>query len=178
MSDPASETVALVLIGDELLSGHTSDANGPWLGRRLTDEGFRVVSATVAPDDVDAILLAVERGLVDARAVLVTGGLGPTSDDVTRLALTRMFAGRVQAEIPNAVGSEPGMRFDLGKRVVYAVPGVPAEMRSIVDGHVLPELIATATSLPVCATRSLVVVGMPEPQIAQLLSPVEAYLAD
>ena len=42
MSDLASETVALVLIGDELLTGHTTDTNGPWLGRRLTDEGFRV----------------------------------------------------------------------------------------------------------------------------------------
>ncbi len=178
MSDLASETVALVLIGDELLTGHTTDTNGPWLGRRLTDEGFRVVSATVAPDDVDAILLAVERGLVDARAVLVTGGLGPTSDDVTRPALTQMFAGQVQSEIPNAVGSEPGMRFDVGKRVVYAVPGVPAEMRSFVDGHVLPELVAAATALAGRATRSLVVVGMPEPQIAQLLAPVEDYLAD
>ncbi len=177
MSDPASDTVALVLVGDELLTGHTNDTNGPWLGQRLTDEGFRVVSATVASDDADAVAAAVERGLADARAVLVTGGLGPTSDDVTRLALARLFAGQVPAELPNTVGSEAGARFDRGVRVVYAVPGVPAEMRSIVDGQVLPELVATAGALPGRTTRSLVVVGMPEPQIARLLAPVEAHLA-
>jgi nicotinamide-nucleotide amidase len=176
-TDPASNTVALVLIGDELLSGHTSDANGPWLGRRLTDEGFRVVSVTTAPDDVAAVVAATERGLADARAVLLTGGLGPTSDDVTRIALRRLAAGQVQAELANEVGSEAGARLQRGGGVVFAVPGVPAEMRSMVDGQVLPELIAATGGLSAPAVRSLVVIGMPEPRIAELLAPVEAELA-
>jgi nicotinamide-nucleotide amidase len=175
--DPASDTVALVLVGDELLTGYTTDANGPWLGRRLTGEGFRVVSATVVPDAVEAVVAAVERGLADARAVLMTGGLGPTSDDVTRTALRRVAAGRVQAELPNTVGAEAGARIERGNSVVYAVPGVPAEMRSMVDGQVLPELRSAAGELSGSAIRSLVVVGMPEPRIAQLLAPVEAQLA-
>jgi nicotinamide-nucleotide amidase len=177
MSEPALNTVAVVLVGDELLIGHTSDTNGPWLGRRLTDRGFRVVSATVAPDDVHAVVVAVERGLADARAVLVTGGLGVTSDDVTRTALARVFAGLEPAKLPNPVGSESGACFDRGTRVVYAMPGVPAEMRAIVDNQVLPELVAAAGALAERAARSLVVVGMSEPQIAKLLAPVEADLA-
>jgi nicotinamide-nucleotide amidase len=174
-TDPAAGTVALVLIGDELLSGHTRDANGPWLGRRLTGEGFRVVSATTTPDDVEAVVAAVQRGLAEARAVLVTGGLGPTSDDVTRIALQQVAADQVQ-ELANDVGSEAGARVQRGNGVVYAVPGVPAEMRSMIDGQVLPELIATTGGLSARAVRSLVVVGMPEPRIAELLAPVEAEL--
>jgi nicotinamide-nucleotide amidase len=177
MPGPAPDTVALVLVGAELLTGHTTDANGPWLGRRLTGEGFRVVSATVVPDAVVAVVAAVERGLADARAVLVTGGLGPTSDDVTRTALRRVAAGRLQAELPNTVGSEAGARIERGNGVVYAVPGVPAEMRSMVDGQVLPELRSAAGELSAPAIRSLVVVGMPEPRIAGLLAPLEAQLA-
>jgi nicotinamide-nucleotide amidase len=175
-TDPVAGTVALVLIGDELLNGHTRDANGPWLGRRLTGEGFRVVSATTTPDDVEAVVAAVQRGLADARAVLLTGGLGPTSDDVTRIALQRVAAGQVQEELANDIGSEAGARIQRGNGVVYAVPGVPAEMRSMVDGQVLPELIAATGGLSVPAVRSLVVVGMPEPHIAELLAPVEAQL--
>ena len=176
-TEPAADTVALVLIGDELLSGHTSDANGPWLGRRLTDQGFRVVSAMTTPDNVEAVVVAVERGLADARTVLVTGGLGPTNDDVTRTALQRLAASRVQAELANELGSESGARIRRGNAVVYAVPGVPAEMRSMVDRQVLPELVAATRGLSAPAFRSLIVIGMPEPRIAELLAPVEAQLA-
>jgi nicotinamide-nucleotide amidase len=177
MTQPASDTVALVLIGDELLSAHTEDTNGPWLRRRLADTGFRVVSAVISPDDVEAVVAAVEGGLADARAVLVTGGLGPTSDDVTRAALERVAVGELQTELPNAVGAETGLRFERDGNVVYAMPGVPAEMRSMVVEQVLPELVAAAGQLPERVTRSLLVVGMGEPGIAELLAPVAADLA-
>ena len=90
MTSSAPNTVALVLVGDELLTGHTIDTNGPWLGRRLTEEGLQVGAAIIAPDDADAAVRAIEHGLEAARAVLVTGGLGPTPDDVTRAALARL----------------------------------------------------------------------------------------
>jgi nicotinamide-nucleotide amidase len=56
---------------------------------------------------------------------------------------------------------------------VYAVPGVPAEMRSMIEGQVLEELVAAAGELPQRVTRSLVVVGLGEPRVAELLAPVE-----
>ncbi len=83
-------TVALVVVGDELLSGRVSDTNAGWLGRFLADHGLPVVSTFHVGDDVEATVKAVRRGLDDASYVIVTGGLGPTSDDVTRLALARL----------------------------------------------------------------------------------------
>jgi nicotinamide-nucleotide amidase len=177
VTTPAPDTVALVLVGDELLTGHTGDTNGRWLGRRLTAEGLRVVSATVVPDDVDTIVLAVQRGLTDARVVVVTGGLGPTDDDVTRAALARLAGGRPAVKLPNGVGSEPGARVVRDRGVVYAVPGVPAEMRSMVEQHVLGELVSAAGATSPVATHSLVVVGMAEARIAELLASVGAQLA-
>jgi nicotinamide-nucleotide amidase len=173
---PASDTVALVLVGNELLIGHTSDINGPWLGRRLTEAGLRVVAATIAPDAVDAVARAIGHGLEAARAVVVTGGLGPTADDVTRAALERLATGWLRTELANAVGSEPGVRLESQRGVVFAVPGVPEEMRSLVDRHVLPEIVASAGALAPRSSRSLVVVGLAEAQVAELLAPVEEYL--
>ena len=176
MIGPAADTVALVLVGNELLVGHTIDTNGPWLGRRLTEVGLRVVAATIAPDDPDAVGQVLLQGLQAARAVVVTGGLGPTTDDVTRAALARFATGWRSTELANDVGSEPGVRLESRRGVIFAVPGVPAEMRSIVDRHVLPEIVASAGELLPRSIRSLVVVGMAEPQVAEILAPVEEDL--
>jgi nicotinamide-nucleotide amidase len=165
--------VALVLVGDELLAGHVTDTNGPWLGRRLAEAGLEVVSSAYAPDEPDAVVKAVERALDDAPAVVVTGGLGTTSDDVTRLALARVSNGLSVRALPNGRGIEQGVRLDLGQGTVYAVPGVPAEMAAMVEKHVLPALLARAGALPPRTTRSLLVVGPGERQIADLLSPLE-----
>ena len=178
MTSSAPNTVALVLVGDELLTGHTIDTNGPWLGRRLTEAGLQVGAATIAPDDADAVVRAIEHGLEAARAVLVTGGLGPTPDDVTRAALARLPGHWVNAELANDVGIEPGARLESSRAVVYAVPGVPAEMRAMVSGQVLPEIVTAAEPVSPRSTRSLIVVGLPESRVAELLTPVREYLGD
>ncbi|HSK56861.1 MAG TPA: CinA family nicotinamide mononucleotide deamidase-related protein [Jiangellales bacterium] len=214
MSRRAGESVALVLVGDELLLGHVVDGNAAWLGRRLDDAGLRVVSSAHAPDDIEAIARAVRRAAEDAPAVVVTGGLGPTSDDVTREALARVaatplvrdadvertirawYAGRDapvppaalrMAELPagartlgNGTGSAPGVTMELdgpSPAVVHAVPGVPGEMRAMVEELVLPDLVHRAGSLPAVATRTLLVVGLGESAVAARLAPLEATLA-
>ncbi len=176
MIGAAPDTVALVLVGNELLIGHTLDTNGPWLSRRLTEAGLRVVAATIAPDDTDAVARALGQALEAARAVVVTGGLGPTADDVTRAALARFATGWLSTELANDVGSERGVRLASHRGVVFAVPGVPAEMRSIVDRHVLPDIVASAGELVPRSTRSLVIVGLAEPQVAGILAPIEEDL--
>lgn len=82
-------TVALLSIGTELTRGEIVNTNAAWLGAELTAAGFNVSVAEVAPDSADAIAAAVRRLASGARLVVATGGLGPTTDDLTALAAAR-----------------------------------------------------------------------------------------
>lgn len=83
-------TVELVNTGTELLLGNVVNTNAAWLGQKLFSIGWRVSRQTVVPDG-DAILSALREASARSCVVLVTGGLGPTSDDVTRDALAALF---------------------------------------------------------------------------------------
>lgn len=75
--------VAIVTVGDELLVGDTVNTNAAWLGERLDDRGVTVARVTVLPDDVSEIARVVNEYRAAHDAVVVTGGLGPTHDDLT-----------------------------------------------------------------------------------------------
>lgn len=222
------DAVALVLAGDELLRGDVADSNGAWLSRVLTVSGLRVVAAMQCADDIAATVASLRRALADAPSVIVSGGLGPTPDDVTRPALAELagvplrrdadavasmqawYARRgaavpetswPMADLPtgavairNDQGSAPGVRLDVAPGlergaggagehgVVYAVPGVPAEMRAMIQRHVLGDLVLRVGELPPQATRVLHVSGLGESQVAELLAGLEpgvevSYLA-
>lgn len=222
------DAVSIVLAGDELLRGDVVDSNGAWLSRMLTGAGLRVVSVMQCADDIPATVASLRRALADAPSVIVSGGLGPTPDDVTRQALADLAgvplrrdaeaaasmeewyarrgaavpdASRPMADLPagaaaihNDHGSAPGVRLDIrvgleaaaagaGEHgVVYAVPGVPAELRAVVEQHVLSDLVTRAGRLPLRATRVLHVSGLGESQVAELLAGLEpgievSYLA-
>ena len=79
----------IVAVGDELLAGAHPDLNSPFLARRLVEEGRRVVRVFVVGDDEAAIAEAVGRAAEGAELVFVSGGLGPTLDDVTRHGVAR-----------------------------------------------------------------------------------------
>lgn len=79
----------LVAVGDELLCGSTVDRNSPWLAAALQENDFTSLRTTVVGDDVQALAEALADGLSRARLVVVTGGLGPTEDDLTRHAAAR-----------------------------------------------------------------------------------------
>jgi len=83
-------SVALVLVGDELLDGRLRDSNGAWLITRLRDCGCRVDGVVIVPDDKDRIVAALRSAAANAALVLVSGGLGPTVDDLTRDALAQL----------------------------------------------------------------------------------------
>jgi len=78
---------ALLSIGDELALGQTQDTNARWLAGRLAERGVRCTQFRLVPDDLDAQRRALLELAADADLVLVTGGLGPTDDDLTRDAL-------------------------------------------------------------------------------------------
>jgi nicotinamide-nucleotide amidase len=83
--------VELITIGDELLLGFTIDTNGAFLARKLAERGVAMVRRTSVGDTIEAIVGAVREALDRTGAVITTGGLGPTSDDLSRDAIARVF---------------------------------------------------------------------------------------
>jgi molybdenum cofactor synthesis domain-containing protein len=83
--------VALVTVGDELLSGDTENTNATWLARQLTERGATVTRMLTIPDDRALIAHWVRDWADDFDAVIVTGGLGDTPDDVTIEAVADAF---------------------------------------------------------------------------------------
>ncbi len=204
--------VAVVAVGDELLLGEVVNGNLAWTGQTLASAGLEVVRGYEVGDDVGAMLDVLRSALAAADAVIVTGGLGPTSDDRTRAALAALAGvplrvdpdllagldrwyrerGRpkpstvdVQAERPegarvivNPTGTAPGLEVEVGGRRVYAVPGVPAEMRPMVSGDVVPALRRLAGMPPALVTVQLRVAVVGESLVAQRLQPIEADLPE
>ena len=203
--------VEIVAVGDELLSGAVVNGNAAWLGEALTGAGFDVARGSVVGDGTTDIVAVVTSAIWHADAVVVTGGLGPTSDDRTREALAtsagvpmgrdgeaerriRAFYAapgrpRLRAEslrmadvpagatlLPNPVGSAPGLLAEIDGCPVYAVPGVPAEMRGMVTESVLPDLARRAGRPDVIITRTLRTAVAYESGVAERLRPFEAGL--
>ena len=88
---PRTVTAALIIIGDEILSGRTRDANLAFLGRRLNELGIRLREVRVVADDEDAIVAAVNACRAAFDYVFTTGGIGPTHDDITAAAIAKAF---------------------------------------------------------------------------------------
>ena len=83
--------VEIITIGDEILIGQIVDTNSAWMARELNKDGFRVHQITTVSDDEEHILKAVEGAFSRADIVLMTGGLGPTKDDITKQTLCKYF---------------------------------------------------------------------------------------
>jgi nicotinamide-nucleotide amidase len=200
----------LVTIGTELLLGFTIDSNSAHIGRVLADAGIRVARRTTVPDDADAIRSAVSAALARTGAVLTTGGLGPTRDDLSKKVVADVFgwplrfeesvwedicarfrrmgrepspANRCQAEVPegalvlaNQWGTAPGLWLEGQPGLVIMLPGVPREMRKLLDQVVMPKLVSRGSGRVI---RSAVVrtTGIPESTLGALVAPVEDTLA-
>jgi molybdenum cofactor synthesis domain-containing protein len=146
-------TAAILIVGDEVLSGEVADANGPFLVRAFGAAGVTVARIVVVPDHEESIVAELARLLAMADAVVVSGGIGPTHDDVTRPAVARALgvpletheeAERLVREIygSRTTDSELAMaRLPSGARLlrgprlgtigfaagpVYVLPGVPS----------------------------------------------------
>lgn len=94
-------SAAVLLVGDELLSGRRRDANGVWMARRIAELGVRLHEIRVVSDDVEALAAAVQSIATDVDWILLSGGLGPTVDDVTREGIARAL-GETMREDPEA----------------------------------------------------------------------------
>jgi molybdenum cofactor synthesis domain-containing protein len=153
--------VAVVNVGDEILAGDTTNTNATWLCDRLDERGVAVERVTVVPDRVGDIARLVNEYRAEYDAVIVTGGLGPTHDDVTMDGVAAAFGRNVErnADAVEWLVDHGGYaRDDLvegtshlpaGARVlhnevgvapgcvvddeVYVLPGVPGEMKAMFE---------------------------------------------
>ncbi len=89
--DAASPTACVLLIGNELLSGKTQDANLQYLGSELAELGIRLAEARVLPDDQDVIVATLNECREQFDYVFTTGGIGPTHDDITAQCIATAF---------------------------------------------------------------------------------------
>ena len=83
--------IEIITIGDELLIGQVVDTNSAWMSKRLSEAGFDVIYITSIKDEYNSILKAIEEGFKRADVLLMTGGNGPTKDDITKNTLCDYF---------------------------------------------------------------------------------------
>lgn len=86
-----SPLVEIITIGDEILIGQIVDTNSAWMARELNKDGFRICQITSVSDNEDHIQEALDNAFRRADIVLMTGGLGPTKDDITKQTLCKYF---------------------------------------------------------------------------------------
>ena len=92
---PRTVTAAVLIIGNEILSGRTKDANLAWLAEHLNAIGIRVLEARVVADVPDSIIAAVNETRSRFDYVFTTGGIGPTHDDITSECVARAFGAKL-----------------------------------------------------------------------------------
>ena len=83
--------IGLITIGNELLSGFTVNTNSSWIGKSLIEVGVSITWHLTLKDDANQIKLALDNLPKDCKALLVTGGLGPTHDDITQKTLFEYY---------------------------------------------------------------------------------------
>lgn len=90
--------IDLILIGNELLIGQVVDTNSVWLGQELSKIGIRIHAKHTVPDQADDITRVLEESLKNVDGVIITGGLGPTNDDITKKVLADFFGAKTYKE--------------------------------------------------------------------------------
>ncbi|MCP4708091.1 MAG: competence/damage-inducible protein A, partial [Planctomycetes bacterium] len=91
----------ILSIGDELVLGQTVDTNAAWLSEALAELGIVVSEHVTVADSIDAIMKQLQRCGAEADVIIATGGLGPTTDDLTRLALAQLLGKPLQLHEPS-----------------------------------------------------------------------------
>jgi nicotinamide-nucleotide amidase len=198
----------IIAIGDELTTGQRLDTNSQWLAERLTECGVEVAFHTTIGDNLADNVAAFQAAVRRVEVVVVTGGLGPTADDLTREALAAMagvglvrdeaslkhiralFASRgrsmpernaIQADfpagatpIPNEYGTAPGIDLRLEPATgppcaVFALPGVPAEMKPMWAAYVAPVIESLQPARQIIRHHRIKCFGVGESQLEAML---------
>lgn len=201
---------SIITIGDELLIGQVIDTNSAWMAQHLNRAGFSVSRRIAVGDIVDDIRNALDEEIHSADIILITGGLGPTADDITKPLLCQYFGANMiinnealenvkylfqevfkrdlternlkQAEVPdnciviqNKRGTAPGMWFEKNGKIFVSMPGVPHEMKGMMETYVIPSL-QNRFDIPIISHRTLLTFGVGESFIADLVKDFEDSL--
>ncbi len=166
--------IEIIAVGDELLRGYYMENNSAYISRMLGSIGIGASRISVVPDDTKVIAEVISEAVSRSGVVVVTGGLGPTVDDVTREAAIEALGGGVEVRedilaaierryeaigkkapggyrghvvipagadvLANSIGAAPGLKIERDGKLLYLLPGVPAEMRDMFVSKVLPDL--------------------------------------
>lgn len=179
-------TARLVITGEELVTGKTADVNGPFMAAALTGLGVRVTGIRLVGDGLDEVTHAISAAADAADLVIVSGGLGPTGDDITRTAIGKALDlplvevappdGHQPQPVPdgaeligNPRGSAAGLWIEHGDAVLAALPGVPWELSAM-----WPEVLRRVTRMldgTPLHTLTLRTVGLYEREAEDLIRP-------
>ena len=203
---------SIITIGDELLIGQVVDTNSAWMAQELNKIGVWMHRRVAVGDVWNDIWKALDEEGAASDIILITGGLGPTADDITKPLLCEYFGGKMimheetlahvtylfehvfkrpmplldvnrrQAEVPdvavvlkNYTGTAPGMMFEKNGKIFISMPGVPHEMKGIVEKHVLP-LLKQRFDLPYIGHRTLLTMGIGESFLSEKIKGFESSL--
>lgn len=201
--------ISLINIGHELLNGRITNTNASKLGALLQKAGYLLSKTVVIPDTPAMIRQTIEEEWATHDVVLISGGLGPTNDDMTKNVLADWWGTnleehgptleflyqryaergrsmnpntRAQAMVPvgaevlhNPVGTAPGLAFSKEGKWLAAMPGVPFELLTMVEGHILPYL-RRAYPGNIYLKSVLRMHNVSESEIAILLEDIESTL--
>ena len=199
----------IITIGDEILIGQIVDTNSAWISQRLNETGITVGSKISVADDRAQITSTIDEALQNNDLVIVTGGLGPTKDDITKKTLADYFGSKLvrheptyefirtlmtkrgiafnelnqaQALVPecctvlmNHNGTAPGMWFERGGKILVSLPGVPFEMKPLIEDEVLPR-IREHFALRSVVHKTAITFGLAESALALKIAPWEDAL--
>jgi nicotinamide-nucleotide amidase len=201
----------VIIIGDEILYGQIVDTNSQWISAELDKIGVRVKRKTAVGDKKEEILAILKEAELRSSIIILTGGLGPTSDDITKSVLAEYFNSKLKLNtealvdvtqffkskgidlselnrqqaflpeacerIPNRSGTAPGMWFQRNEKVFISMPGVPFEMKAMMNQTILPKL-KEQFKTPVIYHKVIRTVGIGESVIAEKIHEVEMALPE
>ncbi len=199
----------IITIGDELLIGQIINTNQAYIAEQLNSIGVSIGRMTTVGDDMQAILAAYSEAWKRSRIVIVTGGLGPTHDDITKKAVCTFFDSdlipnaeirrhveqlvktwnrpwsqsyeeqtmfpRKATLVPNPVGTAGGMLFEENGKYFFVLPGVPYEMKEMIDQTIIP-FLSTKVTNSVIRHLTLRTAGISESMLAAQLGDIENML--
>lgn len=184
--------IALLTIGDELLLGNTLNTNAHFLSKELYCAGYQVTKQLVIADEKNALIEALDELVGQYELIILTGGLGPTSDDITKQVLADYFGfamgenQRVYADLCkrfgkdlpslkeqsmqpqgmevllNRTGTAPGLSHREGTTRLFALPGVPEEMKVFFYEDLLEKIAADFPVEAKCSEERIFILQMLE----------------